>query len=87
MSVRMNDLVNKENYIWFLRTMEELANVQIIFDSFHQDFNEIKRMSKDVLSKEKQILNFSWPNDNAFNKWMVEYHSPPSILQVTSEKE
>ena len=53
MSKMMNDVVNKDHYIGFSRTVEEVFNVQIFFDSFQQDLEEIKKLVKYILKREK----------------------------------
>ena len=70
-SVILNDVVNKENYIWFARIVEEVVQVQLFFDSFQQDFDEIKTLGKDILKREREILNFSWLDDTTFSRWIA----------------
>lgn len=72
-SSRLNATMNDEKYIWFARTIEELVQVELFFESFKQDFHEIRKIGTSVLSKEHVILNFNWPDDIIFDKWVVDY--------------
>lgn len=85
MSVRLNNVVNKENYIWFARIIKEVVQVQLSFDSIQQDFDQLKKLGKYIQKKEREILDFSQPDDTIFSKWMAEYSSATQLLQVASK--
>lgn len=44
--------------------------VQIFFDSFKKDFDEFEKLGEEILKKQQKIMNFNYPNDTLFNKWM-----------------
>lgn len=83
MSIGLNIVVNYKNYIWFARTIEEVVQVKLFFDSFKQDFEEIRRIGINVLRKEQEILSFNWPNDTLFDKWVTDY--APTLTQLLKE--
>ena len=57
--IRMNHVINEEcNNIWFARTTKEIVRVQVFFDSFKSDFKDLRTMTKGILKREKDILNF-----------------------------
>ena len=62
-----------KKYIWFSKTIEEVVQVKLFFDSFKQVFKEIKTIGGHVLRKEQEILSFNWPDDTLFDKWVTDY--------------
>lgn len=86
MSIRLNDVVNKENDIQFYRMVEELVNVQLFFDYFQKYFDKIKKLEKYVLKREKKILNFNQRDGTILNKWVADYSSTSQFLQVAFEE-
>ena len=72
--MRMNHVINEEcNNIWFARTTEEIVRVQIFFDSFKSEFEDLKTMTRVVLKREKDILNFDWPDERTYDQWKTNY--------------
>ena len=72
MCFRLNKLINENGHAWFAKKIEEIVIIQIFFGSFRKEFDEIDKLGEDVLKKQQEILNFNWPDDSLFNKWMID---------------
>ena len=53
----------------FTTTTKEIIRVQLFFDSFLDEFKELKRVVRNVLKKEKDILDFDWPEEFIYEQW------------------
>ena len=60
---RLNKVVNEKGQAWFAKITEENVRIQIFFDSFRKEFDEIDKLGEDVMKKKREILNFNWPDD------------------------
>ena len=49
--IRINKVINEKYNIWFTKATKEVVMVQIFFDSFKKDFDEIKKLGEDILKK------------------------------------
>ena len=54
---------------------EELVKVQLFFDSLKKNFIVIDKEGEYVTKKQQNILQFDWPDDTLFDKWMVDITS------------
>ena len=75
LNMRMNLIVNDEenNNIHFSTTTKEIFRVQIFFDSFMDKFKELKRIARNILRREKGILNFDWPDEPTYAQQKLDY--------------
>lgn len=80
MCIRLNKLINEKGRIWFSKKTKEFVQVQKFFDSFKKEFDEIKKLGKYVVKKQHEILNFNWPDDSLFNKWMADLSQSNQII-------
>ena len=72
--MRLNFIVNEENNNkWFAITTEEIVKAQMFFDSFINEFKELKRTTKDILMKEKAILNFDQLDESTYAQWKSNF--------------
>ena len=61
----MNLIINNEdNNMYFATSMEEIIKVQFFFDSFLVEFKELKRVARNVLKSERDILDFDMLEDS-----------------------
>ena len=82
----MNLIVNnEENNMHFSTTSEEIIRVQLFFDSFLDEFKELKRVARNVLKKEKDILDFEWPEESINEQWKPDHSIAIEKLHMTSE--
>ena len=44
--IRLNKVINENGHIWFAKTIEEVVQVQIFFNSFKKDFVEIEKLGE-----------------------------------------
>ena len=57
--LRMNTIINEEqNNVWFTRTIEEIVRVKLFFDSFKDEFLNLKVLARTIMKKDNAILNF-----------------------------
>ena len=64
----MNTIINKEyNNVWFARTTKEIVRVRIFFDSFKEEFINLRVLARGVMKKENTILNFDWPDEKTYD--------------------
>ena len=49
-----------------------MVKVQIFFDSLKQDFINIDKEGEYAIKKQQDVLQFDWPDDTLFDKWMVD---------------
>ena len=67
-NMRMNLIVNDEdnNNIHFATNTQEIVKLQLVFYSFLDEFKELKRIAKNILMREKDILNFDWLDEPTY---------------------
>ena len=70
--LRINKVVNERGHAWWAATTEEMMKTQIFFDSLKQEFFAINNEAKYVLQRQRDSLQFHWPDDTLFDKWMAE---------------
>ena len=73
--LRMNKIINEIGTAWWATTTEEMVKAQIFFDSLKQDFVNIDKVAEYVIKKQNNILQFNWPDDTFFDKWMIDIAS------------
>lgn len=84
----MNRVINEKGNAWWENTTEEVVKVQIFYDSLRKYFIEIYKLGEYVIKKHHEILNFNWPNDTLFKKWMEYFvHANQLELDETNDDE
>ena len=68
----MNKIINEIGHAWCTTTIEEMVKAQIFFDSLKQDFVDIDKEGEYVIKNQWDILQFNWPDDTLFDRWMAE---------------
>ena len=71
--LRMNEVINEKGHAWWENTTQEVVKVQIFYDSLREDFIEIDKLGEYLMKKQHEILNFNWPDDTLFDKWMENF--------------
>ena len=85
-NIRMNLIVNNEdNNIHFSIATKEITTVQLFFDSFLDEFKELKIVARNVLKKKKKILGFDWPNESTYEQWNSNHCVAIKKLQMTPD--
>ena len=69
----MNRIVNEKGHAWQENTIEEVVKMQLFYDSLRTYFIEIDKLGEYVMRKKHEILNFNWPNETFFDKWMAYF--------------
>lgn len=83
--LRMNEVINEKRHAWWAATIEEIVNAQLFFDSLKQNFVSIDKEAKYVIKKQSDILQFNWPDDTLFDKWMANVTSDEQLEKVESD--
>lgn len=86
MCIRLNKFINEKGHIWFAKKNKEVVQVQIFFDSFKKEFDEIKKLGEDVVKKQQEILKFNWPDDSLFNKWMEDLAQSNQLIDKETDE-
>ena len=56
---RMNIVINNDQTnLWFARTTEEIVKIGLFFDSFKEEFLNLRVLARNVMKKENSILHF-----------------------------
>ena len=72
--LRNNTKINKEhNNVWFSRTTKEIVRVRILFDSFKDEFINLRALARAVMKKEYAILNFDWLDEKTYGQWNTKH--------------
>ena len=57
--LRINTIINSDqNNLWFAKTTEEIVAIGLFFDSFKDEFFNLRVLSRSVTKKENNILHF-----------------------------
>ena len=81
---RMNEVINQERYVLWVMTNEEYVKVQLFYNAIKKEFVEIDKIGGFVIKKQREILNFDWPDDTVFNKWR-EYFVSSKWVETKEE--
>ena len=76
----MNNVVNEKGHILWEMTNEELVKVKLFYNAIKKDLIEIEAVGNFVIVK-REILNFDWPNDTAFNEWKEKFMSAGHVAE------
>ena len=70
----MNTIINEDQTnLWFVRTIEEIVTISLLFDSFKEEFVNLRVLVRSVMKKEESILHFGWPNEMTYEQWKNEH--------------
>ena len=59
--------------MWLARTIEEIVKVRLFFDSFKEDFLNLRVLSRTIMKKEDVIPNFDWLGERTYDQWKIEH--------------
>ena len=64
----LNKIINEDQTnLWFAKTTKEIVKGGLLFDSFKEEFLNLRVFSRSVMKKEDTILNFDWPNETTYD--------------------
>ena len=81
----MNNVINENECVLWAMKNEELVKVQLFYNAIRKDFVEIEKIGNFVIKKQREILNFDWPDDTIFNKWKEELLSLEQVAEDDGE--
>ena len=71
---RINIVINDDQTnLWFAKTSEEIVTIGLFFDSFKDEFVNLRVPARSVIKKENNILHFDWLDEIEFEQWKSEY--------------
>ena len=73
MDLRMNTIINDDQTnLWFAKTTEEIVTIGLFFNSFKDDFVNLRVLARSVTKKENSILHFDWLDEEVYSQWKFE---------------
>lgn len=72
---RMNNIMNEIGHWLWAKTNEEIVKVQIFHNSIRKDLVDIEVVANILISIQREVLNFDWPNDTTYNEWKDKFVS------------
>ena len=83
---RMNTIINDDQTnLWFLKTTEEIVKISLFFDSFKEEFVNLRVLTRNVMKKENNILHFNWPNEITYEQWKGEHAMALERIQMVAQ--
>ena len=76
---------NEDNIMHFATTTEEIIRVQLFLDSFLDEIKELTRVARNVLKKEKDILDFDVLEESIYEQWKFDHSIAIEQLHMTYE--
>ena len=68
MDSRINTVINDDQTnLWFARTTEEIVTISLFFNSFKDEFANLRVLARSITKKENSILHFDWPDEAVYS--------------------
>ena len=84
---RMKTIINKDQTnLWFARAIEEIVTIGLFFDSFKEEFVNLRVLARSVMRKEDSILHFDWPNEMTYEQWKNENSMALERIQMVAQE-
>ena len=86
MDSRINIVINDDQTnLWFAKTTEEIVTIGLFFNSFKDDFVNLRVLARSVTKRENSILHFDWPDETVYNQWKSEHTMALEQTQMAAE--
>ena len=72
---RINSFINEVGHLLWAMTNEELVKVQLFYNIVRKDFFDLEANANSLVTVQREILNFDWPEDTIYNNWKEEFMS------------
>ena len=74
MDSRINIVINDDQTnLWFAKTTKEIVTIGLFFNSFKNEFVNLRVLARSVTKKENSILHFDWPDEAVYSQWKYEH--------------
>ena len=74
MDLRINTIINDDQTnLWFAKITKEIVTIGLFFNSFKDEFVNLRVLARSVTKKENSILYFDWPNEAMYSQWKFEH--------------
>ena len=68
MDLRINTIINDDQTkLCFAKTTKEIVTIGLFFDSFKDDFVNLRVLARSVTKRKNSILHFDWPDETVYN--------------------
>ena len=86
MDLRINTVINDDQTnLWFAKTTEEIVTIGLFFNSFKDEFVNLRVLARSVTKKENSILHFDWPDEAVYSQWKSEYAMALEQTQMVAQ--
>ena len=69
MDLRINIVINDDQTnLWFAKTTEEIVTIGLFFNSFKDEFVNLRVLARSVTKRENSILYFDWSNEAVYSQ-------------------
>ena len=74
------------NLLWEM-TNEELVKVQIFYTAIKKDLIDLEVGANSLITVHREVLNFDWLDDTAFNEWKDKFMFVEKLVQGDEAKD
>ena len=67
------------------KTNEELVKVQIFYTTIRKDLIDLEVVADSLITVHKEVLNFDWSNDTAYNEWKNKFDSIEQMVEYDED--
>ena len=86
MDLRINTVINDDQTnLWFAKTTEEIVTIGLFFDSFKDEFVNLRVLAKSVTKKENSLLHFDWLDEVVYSQWKFEHAMALEQIQMAAQ--
>ena len=86
MDSRINTVINDDQTnLWFAKTTEEIVTISLFFNSFKDEFVNLRVLAKNVTKEENNILHFDWPDEVMYSQWKSEHAMALEQIQMVAQ--
>lgn len=69
------------------RKNEELVKVQFFYNTVRKYFVDIEAISTSLITMQREVLSFDWPNEISYNEWKDKFVSMEQMGEANEAKE
>ena len=86
MDSKINTIINDDQTnLWFARNTKEIVTIGLLFNSFKNDFGNLRVLSRSVTKKKNNILHFDWPDEAVYSLWKFEHAMALEQIQMVAQ--
>lgn len=78
---RLNKVINETGHLLWAMTNEELVKVQLFYTTIRNDLVNIEAVAYSLITIQREVLNFDWLDDTAYNEWKDKFMSIEQMVE------